>query len=360
MNITIINSKGHWKNGWVGSQTDLQTLVKSLERNDFRVEIFEVDSLDSLEKILELQDAHSLILPNAYYVNRYEGSEETVWMADVIEAYNLPYIGSGSKTLQDVLQKDICQSILKENNLPIPQFAMIRQSQAGNEKAILEASELTYPAVVKLNSESGSMGMEEKSLVENQDAAIAQIREMMQRYQSDVIVEEFLPSDDITIAYLQGKNGEYKLLTTWYLVSNKPGLTSIMGQKERFMPWGGVKRMAPVKDEHILKQVEKLVPKVCEALKIRDITRVDGRLDKNGQLKFFDVNGFPALCFPESAGVQQAIVCFPDYEDSYIFDTLINTIVLSAANRYHLTVPNAVHLNNFFTLSLTPQNTVLQ
>ncbi|MEZ4887630.1 MAG: hypothetical protein R3E32_23050 [Chitinophagales bacterium] len=359
MKITIINSKGYWKNGWVNSQTDLQSLVESLERNDFNVEVFEVTSLDSLEKILKDKDAHSLILPNAYYVNRHEGSKETVWMVDVIESYNIPYIGSGSKTLQGVLQKDVCQTILKENDIPIPKFAIVPQSQAGNEKAILDYIGLTYPAIVKLNAESGSMGMDENSLVKNQNAAIVQIRKMMQRYQGDVIIEEFLPSDDITIGYLQGKNGESKLLTTWYQVSDKPGIKSIMGHKERFMPWGGVKQLTQVKDKHILEQVEKLIPKVCEILKIKDITRIDGRLDKNGQLRIFDVNGFPALSFPESVSVQQGLTCFPDYDSYYVFDTLINTIVLSAANRYNMIVPDAVNLNNFFTLKSSHKDGIL-
>jgi len=274
-------------------------------------------------------------------------------MADVIEAYKLPFVGSDSTTLKNVLEKDICQALLKANGIPIPEFAVVSQLQAGNEKAILESSELNYPAVVKLTAESGSMGMDNSSLVQNQNEATTQIRTMIQRYQGDVIIEEFLPSDDITIGCFQGRNGESKLLATWYLVSSKPGVTSIMGHKERFMKWGGDKKMTPVKEASILKQVEKLIPKVCKILKIRDVTRIDGRLDKNGQLKIFDVNGFPALCFPEGVGVQQGLTYFSDSEDYHVFDALINTIVLSAANRYNLEVPDAVNFNNFFTLKNT-------
>ncbi|MGH1336088.1 MAG: hypothetical protein ACRBFS_08165 [Aureispira sp.] len=350
MKITLINSKGHWKNGWVSSEADLQSLIESLERNSFIVEVFEVNSLHSLETILQNIGNNTLILPNAYYVDRYQGSKETVWIVDIIEKYNLPFIGSDSITLQNVLQKHICQSILQKHGIPIPKFAVVSPLEIGNEKAILDSSELTYPAIIKLTAESGSMGMDDKSLVQNQKEAIVQIRTMMQQYQEGVIIEEFLPSNDLTVSYLQGSNGKPKLLTTWYLVSDKPGVTSIMGHKERFMPWGGVKKMIPVKDKHILEQVEELIPKVCEILKIKDITRIDGRLDKNGRLRIFDVNGFPALCFPESVGVQQVISCFPDYDDYYIFDTLINTIVLSAANRYTMTVPDSVNSNNFFTL----------
>lgn len=350
MKIIIIDSKNHWKNGWVSSNTDLQSLIKSFERNDFLVETFEVNSLHSLKRVLDNIDKNSLILPNAYYVDKEEDSNETVWMVDIIEAYGLPFIGSNSKTLQNVLQKDICQSILKSHNIPVPKFITVSQSNVQNTENILDSSNLTYPLIIKLTAESGSMGMDEKSLVQNKREAIAQIKTMIQKYQGNVIVEEFLPSNDLTIGYLQNKDGDPKLLTTWYLVEGKPGTTSIMGHKERFMPWSDIKTMPVVEDENILNQVRDLIPKVCEILNIKDVTRIDGRLDKNGKLKIFDVNGFPALCFPESVGVQQVISCFPDYGKEHIFDILINTIILSAANRYDITVPKSVQMNNFFMM----------
>lgn len=351
MKITIINSKGHWKNGWISSQTDLQSLITSLERNNCTVDTFEVDSVASLEAILKDINDDTLILPNAYYVDQQAGSKETVWMVDIIEAHNLPFIGSNSQTLQNVLQKDVCQSILQQHQLPIPVFTILEPTDIGNEDAILTASNLTYPAIIKLTAESGSMGIDDTSLVNNQQEAVVKIQKMLQQYQQNVIVEEFLPSNDITISYIQGINGEIKLLTTWYLITNKPGTHSVLGHKERFMPWGGVKQMLEVKDENILKQVETIAPKVCQVLNIKDITRIDGRLDQHGQLKIFDVNGFPALCFPESVGVHQIISCFPEYEPIVLFDALVNTMILSAANRYQMNVPEKIQQHNFFTLN---------
>lgn len=358
MKITIINSKGHWKNGWVSSQADLHSLIASLERSNCIVDTFEVDSIASLENLLQNLEEDTLILPNAYYVDQQVGSTETVWMVDIIEAHNLPFVGSNSQTLQNVLQKDVCQTILQQHQVPIPVFTILTPTDLGNERTILDASDLSYPAIIKLTAESGSMGIDDTSLVHNQQEAVTQIQKMLQQYQQNVIVEEFLPSNDITISYMQGANGEAKLLTTWYLITNKPGKNAVLGHKERFMLWGGVKQMIEVKDENILKQVEAIVPKVCKILNIKDITRIDGRLDQQGHLRIFDVNGFPALCFPESVGVYQVISCFPEYEPSVLFDALINTMVLSAANRYQITVPEKIQQHNFFTLNTMKNVTV--
>lgn len=50
-------------------------------------------------------------------------------------------------------------------------------------------------------------------------------------------------------------------------------------------------------DNNILTQLESEIPKIVEAMCIRDITRVDGRLDEKVKLKYFDINCFPGLSF---------------------------------------------------------------
>ena len=353
MKITIINSKGYWKNAWVSSHEDLQILVNVLERNDIEVSVFEVDGLPVLKKILNHKIDDSLIWPNAYYVDKMPGSKEKVWLTNLLETNGFPFIGSGSQTLHNVLHKDICQFILRQHGIPVPNFAVIPAKHFEQIPSIVESSNLSYPAVVKLTAESGSMGMDDDALVQNQAEAICQIKKMMEKFQGNIIIEEFLPSDDLTIGYFSGRNGQPKLMTTWYRVLNKPGKTSIMGHKERFMKWGGIKKMVPVMDQDILKQAEELIPRICKILNIKDITRIDGRLDQNGQLKIFDVNGFPALVFPESVGVQQALVCYPEYPDYYVYDALINTIVHNAATRYQIKVPDKVADHNLFALKKT-------
>ncbi|MCI5081072.1 MAG: hypothetical protein MRY78_05240 [Saprospiraceae bacterium] len=350
MKITIINSKGYWKNGWISSEKDLQVFIAALARNDLEVEAFEVAELAELEQLISKLDTKSLVWPNAYYVNKTKDGDDKIWLAEVLESHQLAVIGSGKKTLQSVLRKDICQERLQQAGLPIPEFAIVRAHELADIKQILDSSSLSYPAVVKLTAESGSMGMTKDSLVQTQEDAILQIRQMIQRFEQDVIIEDFLPSDDITMAYFQNPAGTPQMLCTYYKVDDKPGNQHIMGQKERFMEWGGPKQMPVVEEAAILEQMAELVPKICETLQIRDLTRVDGRLDHNGKLRVFDVNGFPALSFPESVQVKQAIQCFPTYEPMAVYEALLNTIVWNAAKRYQLEVPERVAKHNLFRL----------
>ncbi len=357
MKVKIINSKGHWKNGWISHYEDLEVMMAALERNGIEVSHVEVDSLAMLNKILSQSNPQELILPNAYYVDVEKGSKEKAWLVDIIESYGLPVIGSDKTTLQNVLRKDVCQKILKSHGIPIPEFAVVKTTQLKEIADILRNSALSYPAVVKLTAESGSKGMTDDSLVDNEKEATQQIHQMITTFRSDVIIEDFLPSTDITVGYYAAPQGQTQLLTTYYAVEGKPGETSIMGQKERFMSWGDLKQMTIVRDEHILSQVRNIVPEICKVLNIRGVTRVDGRLDSKGQLRIFDVNGFPALVFPESVQLKQASVCFSHLDEMEVYEALLNTIVMNAAQRYNIKIPKRLQEFNLFQLSNLPQKT---
>lgn len=350
MKITIISSAGHWENGWAFKPEIIKDITDSFKRNGIQVDAYEVAELHELEILLEAHDPTNLILPNAYHVNRFRNSKELVWLGDVFDYYQLPTIGSGRQTLQNILQKDICQGILKTHAIPIPNFIVIRQSDIGKEKTLLENSRLNFPVLVKPTDLAGSIGLSQDSIVYNQKEAITQIRTLFRNYQTNVIVEEFLQGDDITVAYFPGNDQTSKLLCTYFKILTHSGTNAIIGRKEQERKWDDTKVMVPVEDEAILKQVKKIVPKIAKILDIKDITRVDGRLDKNGQFCVFDVNGFPGLDPNGSIQTVQCKTCFPNYPEEVVYDALLNTIILSAAHRYGMSVPRAVAKHNFFTL----------
>ena len=63
------------------------------------------------------------------------------------------------------------------------------------------------------------------------------------------------------------------------------------------------------------------------------MTRVDGRVDDEGRLRIFDVNGMPALVFPEGVIVAQALACSPEEHADTVFDRLVGSILASAEGR---------------------------
>jgi len=348
MKILIINSKGHWTHGWFTSPSDLETGVKVLRKAGIEVKTAEVDGLAQLERILDGVSTDTLIWPNAYFVN--DEKNNVVWLNEYLENRNLPFVGSDSKALQNVLKKDRCQSILEENQIPIPSYLVVsRENIKEIDTLISQFFEYPYSLVLKPTAESGSAGVcKAENLREVKEYTVQILKDFPN---SDVIIEEFLPNDDITCGYLQ-IGSDILLLPTAYIVKSVPSKTNILSRKERLRPWDEADKIQPyITDTAILHQLKENIAPIASALNIRGVTRIDGRLDKNGTLRFYDVNGMPALCFPEGVMVKQCITCFPHYPEMEVFEGLIHTISYNAFLEYRMEVPEVIRKHNLFTMN---------
>lgn len=348
MKVVIINSKGHWIHGWFTSPSDLKTGIRVLQKAGLEVITTEVENVAHLEKTLDGVSSDTLIWPNAYFVNA--GEEKVVWINEYIEDRNLPFVGSRTQTLQNVLKKNVCQTILKEKLLPIPAFTVVTRENTGDIYALISQniSDDPYPVVLKPTSESGSIGV--RMARDHWEARKYALQILKDFPHSDVIIEEFLPSDDITCGFLQ-LGDKALLLPTAYIVKSLPGKDHILSREERLRAWDDTDKIQPcITDNAILNQLKAYIAPVAAALKIRGLTRIDGRLDKNGILRFFDVNGLPALCYPEGVMVKQCFSCFPGYAPMEVFAGLIHTIIYSALLQYGMAVPEVMQKHNLFMM----------
>ena len=347
MKILFLNSRGHWHNGWLTSQKELQIVVNILRKAGITVETTEVESIPQLEKVLDEVSSDTLLWPNAYYVDA--GGGKVAWLNDFIEARQLPYLGSNAETLRTVLEKDACQALLRNNGLPIPQFTVITRENIGDIYSLISQNIYSFPVVLKPTAESGSVGVcMARNLWQAKEYAIQILKDFPQ---SNVIIEAFLPSDDITCGFLQ-LGEEVMLLPTAYIVKSVAGKANILSRKERLRPWDDKDKMQPcITDEAILGQLRAHIPAIAAALSIRGITRIDGRLDATGALRFFDVNGLPALCYPEAVMVKQCLTCFPGYTPMQVFEGLVYTVACQALLQYEAEAPDVIRKRNLFTMN---------
>ena len=73
MKMLFINSRGHWRNGWLTSPEELRIATGVLRKAGMEVETTEVESVPQLEKVLDEISPDTLLWPNAYYVNAGAG-----------------------------------------------------------------------------------------------------------------------------------------------------------------------------------------------------------------------------------------------------------------------------------------------
>ena len=73
------------------------------------------------------------------------------------------------------------------------------------EKSDIDSlKDIQYPVIVKLNSEGSSMGMDEKSIVHSYDELKKQVLSLLNKYDRNVLVEEYIDGQDLSMIYVEG------------------------------------------------------------------------------------------------------------------------------------------------------------
>lgn len=341
MNIVIINSLDFWSMGWATTPESQQDVIESLSRAGIQTQIYEVSHKQQLDELLvSLKSEPCLIWPNAYQVYAFEGRHEVVWLADVIHEHGLPMIGSSAQALKNVLCKDHCQHLLEKHNVPIPSFLAVQKEDTSRLATLLGARQMHFPLFVKPNALSTSKGINQECITEDMVALKRQIQRLGEDYGYPVMVEEFLPGRDITVAVFL--TPDPIVLATYYDTEIHDSPEAVLDYATRMRDWNDGKWLNLVEDPEILAQIHAAVVPACRAVGITEFTRIDCRLDQNGQLKIFDINGLPGLENPFSTTVWQMIVKLPDEAQQLAFDTLVSLILYCSAQRHHLSAPERI------------------
>lgn len=328
--------------GWATTPESQQATVQSLTRAGVEVETYEVSNKAQLvELLLTLKKANYLVWPNAYQVYAFEGSIETVWLADIIDESKLPMIGSNASALKNVMFKDQCQELLAQHNVAIPHFSAIDEPMLSQLEEVLTEHKLEFPLFVKPNALSSSKGITQDCLVNNLQELKQQLILQGEQAGYPVMVEEYLPGQDITVAVFMTPE-QPVILATYYdtKIYDDPG--AILDYDIRQRDWNDGKWLRVVTEPEMLTKIESVVIPACHAAGITEFTRIDCRLDRHGQLKAFDINGLPGLELPFSTTVWQMIVKMQKHSELEAFDTLISLVVYCAACRHQIPLPTRI------------------
>lgn len=342
MKVVIINSSGFWSMGWATDPDSQLSVIESLKRLGVEVSVHEVASKVSLEALLsELKGESCLVWPNAYQVYIEPGKSETLWLADVIDSYGLPMIGSNATALRNVLDKSQCQHLLGSHNVPIPAFAAVHRNMLDDLAFVCQSRNLNFPLFVKPDSLSTSKGITQDCVVHQLDTLAEKVKQLGDKYGYPVMVEEFLPGRDITVAVFMTP-GEPVILATYYDIEIYDDPGAVLDHSVRLRDWDDGKWLTVVTEPDVLEQIKSVVLPACKAVGISEFTRIDCRLDRNGQLKAFDVNGLPGLELPFSTTVWQMLMKLPDIPQHQAFDVLISLVVYCAVKRHNISAPSAI------------------
>ena len=236
------------------------------------VDAFGIDVGDDLLKRLSQES-----IDRAFIVLHGRGGEDGS-MQGLLECAGIPYTGSGVLASSLAMDKLRTKQVWQSLGLPTPRHAVL-SSQADCEAA---ARDLGFPLMVKPAHEGSSIGM---AKVDDVQALIAAWQDAA-RYDSQVLVEQWIAGPEFTIAMLRGQVLPPIGLGTPH---------SFYDYEAKYLADDTQYRIPCGLDEAKEAELKQLTARACEAVGTQGWARVDVMQDLNGQFWLLEVNTVPGM-----------------------------------------------------------------
>lgn len=206
------------------------------------------------------------------------------------EALGIPYVGTDSVGLGLSLDKYITKIIARHEDVPTPAFTLIRD---GDRSRIREkTADMRFPLIVKPNTGGSSMGIRQNSRVFTAGDLDERCNWVLDEYQEDVLVEEFVEGIEYTAGILFDGSKRFLPIAEVRLNDGDPSAFYSFEQKSIHKK----EVICPASlDPHTAKEINDYAFRIFHALGCRDFARVDFRMSGDGLPFFLEINPLPGL-----------------------------------------------------------------
>lgn len=246
----------------------------------------------------------------------------------MLEMLGIPYSGSGVTTLAITLDKRRTKEVLMANGIRTPRFQLLSRAEDLR-------SDLEFPLFLKPNGEGSSRGITAKSLVNSKEELKKVATEMVTTYRQPVLVEEYLTGREFTVGHVGNAPPEILPIVEVSFEGLPEDAPKFDCYEVKWiydsMDSEYDTTMCPARiDDDLRSRIEVTAARTFEALEVRDLCRLDVRLDKDGEPSVFDVNALPGL-IPDPAENSR----FPKaaYAAGYSYEELIGKVFNAALAR---------------------------
>ena len=196
MRVLLLTGPGGDAQGW-GDMSVTQAVADAASASGHPARIAFVETEQECLRAIDaggfdiVWSALYYVTPNEKFIGRGEGG---LWVADVLDGRGIPYIGSNSQTMKDMIDKFKTHETLASRGVAVPVHHLVRSTD--------DVSMVRYPAFVKPMGESRSVGINDDSVVNDADELMRQVRWIEREFQQAALVEDFMPGDEFTTLIL--------------------------------------------------------------------------------------------------------------------------------------------------------------
>ena len=259
----------------------------------------------------------------------------------MLEMLAIPYTHSRVLTHAIALDKVLTKRIWRDHGLPVAPF---QEFVTGQEPL---ASELEFPLFVKPAREGSGMGIDDNSTVTDEKRLRERVRYIISTYKQPAIVETFLPGNEYTVGQIGGPYARrFSRHPEWYSADGfhhfpvleldainaaTPGIYSYAAKSKLPGEKGAPEYICPtIIEPELERKLLHIGLQAHLALGALDVSRVDVRLDSNGEPQLMEINPLPGL----TPGYSD--LCIQAAAEGILYEDLILEILYLAAGRWGL------------------------
>ena len=236
------------------------------------VDVVAIDVGDDLLSRLQSEK-----IDRAFIILHGRGGEDGS-MQGLLECLGIPYTGSGILASALAMDKLRTKQVWQSLGIPTPRHAVL----ASEQDCVAASAELGFPLIVKPAHEGSSIGM---AKVNSEQELVAAWKDAA-KYDSQVLVEQWIHGPEFTIAVLRGQVLPPIALGTPHVFYDYDA-KYIANDTQYRIPCG----LDSAKEQELID----LTARACDAIGIEGWGRLDVMQDEQGRFWLLEVNTAPGM-----------------------------------------------------------------
>jgi D-alanine-D-alanine ligase len=229
--------------------------------------------------------------------NLYEGTADfsitEVYFTGLLEWLRMPYTGCPSTTLGIARNKALAKQLFKAAGIRTPDFVLLHDDT-------VPPLDLGWPLIVKPVAEDASVGIDQGSVVSNEEELLARVKYVRETYGGSVLVEEYIAGREIQVSLADLGGDDSPTVLSFSEIAFKAA--------------------AAVRD-----RLNDTAKRAFRLLDCRDYARVDTRVTADGEVYVLELNPNPSIT---SVMIDEGLPSV-----GYTYDQFIGVVVRNAAAR---------------------------